>query len=814
VVWVSDFLQDLRYGVRTLGRSPGFTAVGLATLALAIGANSAIFSLVDSLVFRSLPVRDPGGLVQFTWQYPADPPVNFFTVDNYELYRDHNHVFSDLAGLAPFVSASQGDAPALNGEIVTGNFFQMLGARSALGRLLDSHDDVTGPAAVVSWAYWKDRFNLDPRILGSSIDGEYRTHRVPLTIHATVVGVADRDFFGVIVDDKPDVWISMAGVPRGAGLSLIARLKDGVSIEQAAAEMRVLDRPRIEGYAHRDPQWRQVVLNVTSARAGLSTPLHQQFATPLAIVMMIVGALLLLACANIGSMLLARTAARRHEMALRVSLGAGRVRIARQTLTESLVLAAGGGFVGLVAGRFGVRVLLRIVTSGTRGLGPQPRLDVALDTRVLVFTTAVTLAAALLFGLIPAFTAFVSAPIAVLKRGIGDWRPRARFSLGGGLVVAQIALSLALLTVSELYVAHLWHLRDRSLGFEPNGVLLLSAGVPQNSGRTPDDVRARFKEALARLQAIPGVRSATLSGMTPISGAAGSRFVTVEGFQEAAQARRRVSLNTVAPGYFETLQTPLLAGRDFASADESGPRVVIVNEAMVRHYLSGRDPLGKHVLFEGDTQPYQIIGVVADAKYQDVRTPAPATIYFHQFRQSITSADFALRTSVSGSSIAPVARRAIEDALGSGSVRRVTTLAEQVDASIVPERLMATLASFFGGVAALLAAIGLYGLLAYTVARRTSEIGIRMALGATRGNVTGMVLGGTGRLVSIGFAAGVPLAFWSQRLAASRLENLRSGGAVAIFSGTAVLAAVALIAAYVPVRRAIRVDPLTALRSE
>ena len=815
MAWVTDFLQDLRYGLRILRRSPVFTAVAIVTLTLAIGANTAIFSLIDPLVFRSLPVREPGRLVEFTWLYPGDPSMNLFSLDNYALYRDHNHVFSDMAALAPFVSEARADLPALNGEIVSGNFFQMLGVRPATGRLLEPRDDLAAgaPAAVVSWKYWKDRFNLDPGILGSSIDAEDRTHRVPFTVHATVVGVAARDFFGVVVDYKPDVWISMAAAPRDAGVSLIARLKDGASMEQAAAEMRVLDRPRIDGFAQRDPQWRTVTLKVTSAHAGLSTPLHRQFGTPLLVVMAIVGALLLLACANIGSMLLARAAARRHEMALRVSLGAGRARIARQALTESLLLAAAGGFAGLFAARFAVRVLLRIMTSGTRGLGPQPRLDMALDARVLVFTTGVTLIAVVLFGLTPAITAFVSTPMAALKRGVGDWRARARFPFGASLVIAQIALSLPLLAVSELYVSHLWHLRDRSLGFERDGVLLVSAGiVPTDSTR--DALKARFKEALARMQAIPGVRSATLSAMTPISGGAGSRFATVEGFQEPQQDRRRVSLNAVASGYFETLQTPLVAGRDFTSADETGGRVVIVNEALVRHYLAGRDPLGKHVLFDGDKQPYQIIGVVGDAKYQDVRTPAPATIYFYQFRQSVSSGDFALRTSVSASSMAPTARRIIEDTLGAGSVKRVTTLAEQVDGSIVPERLMAALAAFFGGVAALLAAIGLYGLLAYTIARRTSEIGIRMALGATRGDVTGMVLRSTGWLVAFGLAAGAPIALWIQRFAAAMLENLQSGGTIPIVAATVALIAVALAASYVPVRRAVRVDPLTALRSE
>ena len=317
--WLEDLLQDARFGARMLRRAPLVTAVALLTLTLAIGANSAIFSLVDSLLFRDLPVRDPASLVQFTFQYPRDPPLNIFSLADYEQYRDGNHVFSDLFGLAPLTTGSRTGEDPIGAEVVTGNFFQALGVRPALGRLLDISDDKPGAAAVavVSWRYWKSRFNGDQRVLGSAIDIE--DTRVPAPMHVTVIGVAPPGFSGIVVGYRPDVWISLSAVPDAmrsrAGLALAARLKPGASIEQARAELRVLDRARIDALAQRDPQWLGVVIDVTPARTGLSTPLHQQFGGPLLLLMTMVGGVLLLACVNIGSLLLARGAARQHEMA-------------------------------------------------------------------------------------------------------------------------------------------------------------------------------------------------------------------------------------------------------------------------------------------------------------------------------------------------------------------------------------------------------------------------------------------------------------------------------------------------------------------
>jgi predicted permease len=813
--WLEDLLQDGRFGARIFRRAPLVTGVALVTLTLAIGANSAIFSLVDPLLFRDLPVRDPASLVQFSFQYPRDPPLNMFGLANYERYRDGNHVFSDVFGLARLATESRAGDDPIAGDVVTGNFFQALGVRPALGRVLESSDDRPGatPVAIVSWQYWKSRFNGDARVLGASIDIE--DTRVPVPMHATVVGVAERGFSGVAAEYRPDVWMSLSAVPdamrsRG-GLALLARLKSGVSIEQARAEMRVLDRTSIEELAQHDPAWSGVVIDVTPARTGLTTtPLHQQFGGPLVLLMMMVGGVLLLACVNIGSLLLARGAARQHEMAVRLALGAGRFRIVRQVLTESWLLASIGGVLGVVGARLCATMLMRIMLSGTRSPGPPPRLDVPLDARVLTFTLIVTVLAALLFGLVPALAASASCPAPNLRQS-GAAQSRHRRLLGNGLVVAQVAISLALLSVTQLSIAHLRHLRDRSLGFERHGVLLLS--VSTSGAQNRQQLAALYRDVASRLQAIPGVRSVAASGTTPIAPGAASRFLQAEGFDEPMPDKRRAALNWVSPNYFATYETPLVAGRDFRDADVDQPRRVIVNEALARHYFAGRDPIGRRVWLENEREAYEIVGVAGDAKYNDIRAVAPPTVYVFA-PMSRGSTQLSLRTAVSPGALAPDARRIVNEVCGPDAVRRVTTLSDQVDAALVPERLMAILAGFFGACGALLAAVGLYGLLAYTVARRTKEIGIRMALGAERADVMRMVLRSALMLVLGGVLAGAPVAFWGTRVAATAIENLSGGAVWPLASAAGAMVVVAALAAWTPAHRATRVDPVSALRAE
>lgn len=805
--WLTDAVQDLRHAFRMMRRTPGFAIVACVTLALGIGANTAIFSLVNVLVWRDLPVREPERLVQLTWQYPGDPQLNFFNVPDYERFRDGNDVFSDLIGTMP--SSVRSGTASLNTESVTPNFFDALDLRPALGRLLAPSDGAAGadPVAVIGWAYWRNRLNLDPRVLGSRI-------RVG-DVSASVIGVAPREFSSLLTGYRTDVWIPAAvdSTSRQTPLMLMGRLKKGVSIERARAEMRVLDRPRIEAFARNDPQWRNVNLEVESARSGFSTPLHQQFEKPLLVVMAIVAVLLLLTCANVGSMLLARAAARQKEMAVRVSLGASRLRIMRQLLTESLLLSAIGSLIGVIGAYFGTRVLVRIMVSGTRLVGTAPSLDVPVDAPVLLFTAGAAVLAAVLFGVVPAWAAFASAPASSVRVTGASREPGSRRLFGNGLVVAQVALSLLLLSVAGVYIRHLSTLRSANLGFDRTSVLLVSLDTASSTGDREQSVHVR-KDLLERFGALPGVRSATVSGMTPISGAAGSRFVTVDGVQEEPAARRRVMLNAVAPRYFETFGTPLISGRDFQSADTGGARVAIVNEAMARHYFADRSPLGRQLLLEGDSRPYEIVGVAADAKYADLRAVAPRTIYLDAFQQNRLPSEFALRTSVAPRSLSAQVRHLVDDVGGSVSVSKVTTLEEQLDASIVPERLISTLSGFFGGLGALLAAVGLYGLLAYTVARRTTDIGIRMALGATRRDVIRMVIGQALSLVCAGLLVGMPMALWGRRIAAGVLDGMPEASVLPDAAAAVVMLAVALLAAYMPARRASRVEPLVALRSE
>ena len=608
------------------------------------------------------------------------------------------------------------------------------------------------------------------------------------------------------------------------GLGVMGRLKPGVSIEQARADMAVLNRARVEELAQMsgDPKWLQAKLDVKPAGGGFPT-LRQVYGQPLLALMAIVGLLLLIACTNIASMLLARGAARQREMAVRVALGAGRWRLARQVLTESLLLAAGGSLLGAVVAYVGVRALVRIITSGRLvGLPRGIDFQVQPDARVLLFTLAVAALTSVLFGLLPAWNAFTSAPASSLREigGAADTRSRRRF--GKGLVVVQVALSVVLLSAAGLFVGHLSNLRNVNLGFQRDSVLLVTLDS-SGSGYTPDRLTSLYQELLGRLQAIPGVRAATLSAVTPVEGAGASRFAHVDGAQERPEERQRVALNRIGPGYFVTFGTRWIAGRDFQFEDAERPRVAIVNQAMARHYFGDTSPLGRHVMFDGEDKPYEIVGVAADAKYLNLYEAPPRMVYMNAFQEGRMASTFALRTSTAPSAITADVRRAVSDVLKTVRVAKVTTMDDQVNASIIPERLTAVLSGFFGGLGALLAAIGLYGLLAYSVARRTSEIGVRMALGATEGDVTRMVLTSALGLVCTGLIVGAPLAVWSGHFAAAVMENpwvemarrdsnLTVDGAATIAFAAITIVAVALLAAYVPARRAARINPIAALR--
>jgi putative ABC transport system permease protein len=818
--WLHSVLSDCRYALRQLRKNPGFTAVAVLTLALGIGANSAIFSLMNALMLRAVPVRDPGTLVELLHRYPSEPAFNGFSWDAYQILRD-NHVLSDLIVDSPdsFVVRAQTLEPCtVFGGYLSGTFFETLGVRPAIGRFIGTEaDDLSHPSAVavVSWAFWKRNFNLDPMILGRPII----VNDTPITI----VGVTEQGFDGLNEEMSQNVWLPLSMEPvihqsaLGWGsLGLIGRLKPGVSIEQARTELAVLFDSAIQAPGV-GPYVRQMKFEMEPAANGLSTPIRRMLRTPVVVLMAITSLVLLLACANLAGLLLARGASRRQEMAVRVSLGAGRLRLVRQVLTESLLLSLLGSLLGFFLAYFGGRGLLRMITSGRDIVGLPQHADVLVrpDGRVLLFTGAITLVTALLFGVLPAM-GLTSQPASALQQvaRIGESRPRRFF--GRSLIVAQVAVSTVLLSVAALFVGYVSHLRNVNLGFHRDHLLLVNLD-PGHSGYDAAQWSRLSQELLAQLETLPGVRSASFSGMTPMLGAGASSFAAVKGHPEN---HREVSINFVAPHYFETYGTPLLAGREFAPNDESGPLVAIINEAMARDLYGKNSPIGSyvtldHVTLRGDDQPtYEIVGVVADAKYNELQQLAPRTIYLHAFQEERVVSQLSLRTAIDPEAVASAVRERVASVLKTVPIVRVTTMTDQIDASIVPERLTATLSSCFAGLGALLAAVGLYGLLAYTVSRRTNEIGVRMALGATASNVMRMVLAEALVMVGAGLLIGTPLALWAKQIATRLTSDLTANGPVWIVVGALTMLAVSVLAAFLPARRASRVDPIIALRYE
>ena len=533
--------------------------------------------------------------------------------------------------------------------------------------------------------------------------------------------------------------------------------------------------------------------------------------------MVIVSLFLLIACINLATLLMARGAARQHEVALRIALGASRPRLARQVLIEPLLLSATGSLIAVFLAYFGAGALMHIMLSGRPMPGIAPNLEIRAypDLHVLLFTVAAAMLAALLAGLFPALRAFGNVPATPLQQARSAGETRFRRMIGKSLVVTQVALSLVLLSAAALFVGYLSHLEHLNLGFSRDHLLLVTLDSSQ-SGYEDAQLSRLYQDLLRQLQAIPGARSATLSAMTPISGSGRACFcVSVEGREEKLENHHDlVSINWVAPNYFQTYGTPLLAGRDFTVQDENGPRAAIINHSMANYYFGGGSPIGKHLTFDLDDKPYEIVGVAGDAKYNDIREAPPHTIYLDTFQAGNRSSQFTLRTNVNPSSVDPAVRQIVRASLKGVSVARLVTMADQVDATIVPERFIVTLSGWLGALGGLLVAIGLYGLLSYSVARRISEIGVRMALGATRNNVSRMILGEAFRMVCAGLAIGAPLAIWGKTFSTHLIQDLPSNNAPPIVIGGVAMLVVALFSTCMPARRAARLDPMVALRSD
>jgi predicted permease len=838
---MESLVKDLKYGIRGLFRRKGFAAIAVLTLALGIGANTAIFTLVNAVMLKSLPVSHPEQLVLFsdttgegtsTHDTPMTGEWKRFSYPSYVYFRDHNQSFQDLAALRSGESRlsirraeTQGAAATrASGHLVSGNYFSLLGVRALRGRLLAPDDDQpnAAPAAVMSYRYWEQELNRDPSVVGQTFILNGTTF--------TVVGIAPPEFFGVRVRKPPDFWVPLAFHPQVelrksflddnqvSFLMLLGRLKPGISISQAQVGVNLqLQQFLTELAGSQLTEERQRAIQSTYIKLGEGyggiSSLRVLYSKPLHMLMAIVGMVLLIACANVGSLLLARATARRAELSLRMALGASRWRIVRQLLTESLLLAVVGGVCGVLLAQWGVTILVNLVAE-------QTPLDTRPDSAVLAFTAGVSILAGLLFGLVPAVRASKTDLATAMKEKSRTRSRLRRFSLSSAMVVLQVGLSMVLLTGAGLFARSLLNLQNENVGFDRSNMLLVGID-PRLAGYKPAGLPALYQQVLERIGNLPNVRSVSLATYSPMSGSHRQSSFNLPGYTPQPDEDLVVEDMLVGPKYAETLGIPLLRGRDLGIRDNvSAPRVALVNETFANRYFKDQNPVGRNFTFDDETdngQMLAIVGVIGDVKTEDAREKPEPAVYrpiLQLADEAAYSVNIQVRTAGDpNSSTQPVRQtiNAIDDKI---PIYGVTTLEEQVRGTLGQDRLIAQLVSFFGALALILACIGLYGVMAQGVARRTSEIGIRMALGARGGNIAWMILRETLVLVLLGLVIGVPIALVAAKLISSQLFGLKPADPLALISAAVVLTLVALLAGYVPARRASRVNPLNALRYE
>lgn len=818
---MSQLRQDLLYAVRVLAKSPTVTVVAILSLALGIGANTAIFSILNALFLRSLPVPDPHQLVAISTISPdgqnAEDPLSLPML--LEIKR-HQQVFSNLfgwsgGGMNNFEANGAKYAASL--DTVSGDYFSTLGVQSLFGRLITPSDVAlqTGSSArvaVLGYDCWQRRYNGDAGVIGKAI----RVDGIPLTI----IGVTPKSFTGLIIDVAPEAMapIGYSGresfrEPGNLWLSVIGRLKPGVTLGQARAQMKAL-WPLVQA-ATVPPEYTGERLDrffarrveMESAATGNSF-MRERLARPLAVLMGLVGMVLLIACVNLANLMLARVSGRAQELGIRAALGASRWRLVRQLLTESVTLSAMGASLGLVAAFWTSRFLVTTIWFGYVALA----LDSSPDFRVLGFTAAVTAVTGVLFGLAPAWRATRIDPASALQRN--------QRSVHGGasifsklLVSTQIALSLVLVIGAVLFVGSLQKLYSVDRGFHRQGVLLMQL-FPQ-AGRELIPNRTVYYHQLAEAIAqLPRVRAVSYSHMGPVEGYEYKIPVTVTG---SSSVPVQAVEDLVGPGFFDLIGMHLVAGREFDwRDDERTSRVVIVSESLARRLFPGDRAVGRKVDEHGepDLKGMEIVGVVNSASLWTPQSHEPMAIYFPLMqRPKFNQSRIVIRTSGDPRDVADQARRTLES-MGYHYPLSIQTLEERTSMFLTDERVVAMLATFFGGLALLLASVGLYGLMSYTVTRRTSEIGIRMALGAQRRDVLGLIVREVTWLALAGIAAGIPLALAASRLIAGMLYGLSPGEPMTIAVSTIILLGVTILAGYLPARRASRIDPMTALRSE
>jgi predicted permease len=840
--WLEDARRDLRFALRSLRRSPGFAAVAILTLAVGIGATTAIFSLIDGLLLRPLPVRQPGELVLFgrarNWGVVSGLARNYdvFSYPQYLYFRQNNRwlpggIAAVSSWQSPVRFRAGGEPSMANGMLVSGNYFSVLGVAPAAGRVLGASDDrpEAAPVAVLSHDFWTARFNADPAVVGRSVE----INRTPFT----VVGVAAAGFFGETIEtEPPDVWVptarfaevtlrpSLLDEPDSRWLYLIGRAAPGASVASLTSALTTElhqwllandpDRGQPEARAAID----RTVVEATSGATGISH-LRTTYTEPLQILLAIAALVLAIACANVANLLLARTTARQREMSLRLALGAGRGRLLRQLLAESLLLSLLGGAGGVAIAYWATGGLLALVFRGTAARG----IPVAADLRLMAFAAAIVVGAAVLFGSAPALRAARQSPGAGMS---GTGRLTAGFgrgaSLGRAIVAGQVALSLLLIVGSALLVRSVQNLSRQDFGFDPQGVLVVHVD-PRTTGYPFEQLAPLYERIRQAVDAQPGVRGSALALYTPLSGTNWSAGVAVAGFGPARNAHLEAAWVRVTPGYFRTMGIRLLLGRRFDDRDTlETPRAAIVNESFVRQVLHGENPIGRRFGFSTDRAgDWEIVGVVSDTKHTDPREPGRPTWFLPVGRapselpvlqQSSYLSDLVVRADGDPTAVAGavrVALRRVDDRL---MVTGIMTLEEQVRRSYNQQSIMSVLSLVFGAVALLLATIGLYGLMAYSVARRTTEIAVRMALGAERPQVVWMLVRELLLLVGAGVAVGMPLALAGARLIRAQLFGVTTVDASTLALAIASLTIVAALAGFLPARRAARLNPASALR--
>ena len=841
-------MKDLKFAFRQLLKTPGFTAVAVLTLALGIGANTALFSLVDAVLLKMLPVRAPEELVLFNWlsgprgmarsidgSITRDAATGLrtstsFSYPAFERFRDYNQTLSQVFAFAPLEQLNvnvDGQAEIASGQLVSGAYHQGLGVSVSRGRTLAVNDDQANaaPVAVISYRYWQRRFTSDADVVGKVI----HVNRVPVT----VVGVTPAEFLGTLqVGQAPDLSLPFALEPRlqpGSEsltqpwfwwLQVMGRLKPGIEAEKVRASFESLfQQSALEGWklaqasAGTSSQTQPDVpqLRVSPGGQGLME-LRRQYSRPLTILVVVVGLVLLIACANVANLLLSRAAQRQKEFAVRMAIGASRWRIVRQLLTESFVLSVLGGALGVLFAHWGKDALL----AWRVWAGEQVVLELELDWRVLGFAAGACLLTTLLFGLAPALRATRGDVTPALKENARSSGVSLRSVLSRSLIVAQVAMSLLLLVTAGLFVRTLGNLKSVDAGFNRQSLLLFRVD-PRLSGYQGPQIATLYQRILERIRAIPGVRSATLSRHPLLSGSRRTSGIALQGHSIPTGVTNSVFVNLVEASFLETMEIPLLMGRGLSSRDDDrAPKVAVINQTMAQRYFPDINPVGQRFGFGGplNSGEVEIVGVARDAKYADLRSETPPTIYAPYFQEAPGQANFEVRVIGEPSTMIAVVREAVREIDQDLPLFNVKTQAAQVEQLLSQESLFARLSSFFGLVALVLACIGLYGVMSYVVARRTNEIGIRMALGAGQRDVVGMVMKESMTPVVIGLAIGFLAALGVTRLISSMLFGLEANDPATISLAVLIMIAVTALAGYLPAKQASRVNPIEALRCE